>query len=90
MGIRLLFSNSFWSIFSKLTNSLIQLISLPVLISVFGKSNYGLIVIAMSLNSFIAIIQLGLPTGLPKFVAEWLTRKEDQALSMAIRDSPPG
>jgi O-antigen/teichoic acid export membrane protein len=85
MGIRLLFSNSLWSIVSKLTNALIQLVSLPVLISVFGKSDYGLIVIAMSLNSFIAIIQFGLPTGLPKFVAEWLTRKEDHTLAMAIR-----
>ncbi len=85
MSIRRLFSNSFWSITSQLTNSLIQIICLPVLISVFGKANFGLIVIAMSLNTFIAIIQLGLPTGLPKFVAEWLAKKENQTLTAAIR-----
>lgn len=85
MSIRRLFSNSFWSIASKLINSFIQIFSLPVLISTFGKADYGLIVIAMSLNTFIVIIQLGLPTGLPKFVAEWLAIKENQTLTAAIR-----
>lgn len=85
MSNRRLFSNSFWSIVSNFTNSLIQIFSLPVLIAAFGKADYGLIVIAMSLNTFIAIIQMGLPTGLPKFVAEWLAKKENQVLASAIR-----
>ncbi|MCK5509067.1 MAG: oligosaccharide flippase family protein [Desulfobacterales bacterium] len=76
MTTRRLFKNSFFAIAAKVINALIQLICLPILLNVFGKGNYGLIVIAMSLNTFIAIIQLGLPTGLPKFVAEWLAKDE--------------
>ena len=85
MSIRRLFNNSFFSIVSKFTNALIQLISLPILIKVFGKGEYGLIVIAMSLNTFIAIIQIGLPTGLTKFVAEWLAEGNRKQLNSAIQ-----
>ena len=85
MGIRKLFANSLFSIASKFTNALIQFFSLPLLLSVYGKSDYGLIVIAMSLNTFIAIIQIGLPTGLPKFVSEWLKLGNFNQLYRSVR-----
>jgi len=73
------------SLASKIINALIQMICLPVLLMAFGKENYGLIVIAMSLNTFIAIIQLGLPSGIPKYVAEWLARDDQQKLTTAMQ-----
>ncbi|MFA6012031.1 MAG: oligosaccharide flippase family protein [Desulfobacteraceae bacterium] len=85
MSTRRLFNNSLFSIISKVTNALIQLVCLPVLLQVFGKGDYGLIVLAMSLNTFITIIQLGLPTGLPKFVAEWLAEGKHKQLHSAIK-----
>lgn len=85
MSTRRLFKNSFFSIAAKVTNAIIQLLCLPVLLKVFGKDNYGLIVIAMSLNTFFAILQLGLPMGIPKFVAEWLAKGEIKQLNSAAR-----
>ncbi len=85
MSIKRLFGNSFFSIAAKVTNAVIQLLSLPLLLKVFGKENYGLIVIAMSLNTFIAILQLGLPIGIPKFIAEWLAKGEYKQLNSATR-----
>lgn len=85
MSTRRLISNSLFAIISKITNALIQIISLPVLLKVYGKGDYGLIVIAMALNSFIAIMQLGLPTGFPKFVSEWLAEGNHKQLHAAIQ-----
>lgn len=85
MSSRRLFNNSLFSIISRLVNALIQLVCLPVLFRVFGKEDYGLIIIAVSLNTFIAIIQLGLPTGLPKFVAEWLAEGNHEQLHSATQ-----
>lgn len=85
MSTKRLIKNSLFAIISKVTNALIQIVSLPVLLKVFGKGDYGLIVIAMSLNSFIAIIQLGLPTGFPKFVSEWLAEGNHKQLHAAIQ-----
>jgi len=73
---RKLFSNSVTAIIAKFLNVLLLLVSLPILLKVYGKEGYGLIAIAMALNAFIAIFQLGLPTGIPKFVAEWFAKKE--------------
>ena len=85
MSIRLLYKNSFITIVAKIVNALFQILCLPVLIKTFGKDDYGLIVIAMSLNTFVAILQFGLPTGLPKFVAEWLAKGERKELDSALR-----
>jgi O-antigen/teichoic acid export membrane protein len=85
MSTRRIFKNSFFSIFAKVTNATIQLLSLPILLKVYGKGDYGLIIIAMSLNTFLAIVQLGLPTGLPKFVAEWLAEGNHKQLHSAIQ-----
>lgn len=85
MSTRRLFNNSFFTIAAKFTNAFVQFISLPILLKVFGKSDYGLIVIAMSLNTFIYILQIGLPMGFPKFIAEWLAKGERKQMHAAIQ-----
>ena len=80
-----LFVNSLTSIVSKVLSALIQLVCLPILIKVYGKGDYGLIAIAMSLNTFIAILQIGLPTGIPKFVAEWFAKGQRQVMVEATQ-----
>lgn len=80
-----LFVNSASNIGSKILSALIQIICLPVLIAIYGKGEYGLLGIAMSLNTFFAILQLGLPAGIPKFVAEWHATGDYQTLHKATR-----
>jgi O-antigen/teichoic acid export membrane protein len=85
MSNRRLFNNSAFSLSAKLVSAGIQLVSLPILIGIYGTSDYGLIAIALSLNTFAAIMQLGLPTAIPKFVAEWLAKGEGDNLQAAMR-----
>jgi O-antigen/teichoic acid export membrane protein len=80
---RRLFSNTVSSSAAKFLNALIQLISLPVLLKVYGKEGYGLLAIAISFNTLITILQLGLPTGIPKFVAEWVAKKDRSIMQKA-------
>lgn len=80
MTIRKLIRNSYFTIGDKIIAVLVQFISIPVLLSVYGKDNYGLIALAASLNIFLAILNFGLPMGFPKFVAEWLAGKNSSDL----------
>lgn len=85
MTIWQLFTGSGLLLLSKFLNAIIQVVSLPIILKTFGKDEYGLIVIAMSLNTFLMIIQLGFPSGIPKFVAEWFSRNEHDKLKDALR-----
>ncbi len=80
---RRLFSNSVSSVAAQLINALLQIISLPILFKVYGKEGYGLIAIAMSFNALITMLQLGLPTGIPKYVAEWIAKKDYSSMQKA-------
>ena len=85
MSNRRLFTNSILSIAAKVVGAGIQIVCLPALLRVYGKSDYGLIAIALSLNTFVAIMQMGLPTSVPKFVAQWLGKGENANLQSAMR-----
>lgn len=79
-GTRKLINNSMMSLISRILAAIISVISLPIILGVYGKSNYGLIGIAFTLNTFIAIIQMGLPTSVPKFVSEWLEKSDFKSI----------
>ena len=83
--VQKLFSNSIANITARVLNGLLQIVCLPVLIKIYGKGQCGLIAIAMSLNTFIAILQIGMPTGIPKFVAEWIGKGETRVMEKATR-----
>ncbi len=85
MSTKKLFINCTSALASKFVGAAIQIIGVPVAIAVFGKDRYGLIVIAMSLNAFVALLQFGIPTAMPKFVAEWLTRGDRRQLNVVLR-----
>lgn len=76
----LIFKNSSFAILDKIISAFIQLASIPVLLSVYGKENFGLISIASSINILLIILNFGLPTGFPKFIATWIASKDRDAL----------
>ena len=84
MSIKKLIKNSSFSIGDKFISALVQLISIPILLTVYGKESFGLIALAASLNVFLAILNFGLPMGFPKFVAEWIAcTKSDKLYSVS-------
>lgn len=65
------FSAFFWSTLSKVLNAVFGFVSVPLLLEVFGKAEYGLLSIAIACNSYMQLMDLGMNTGAVKFYAQW-------------------
>lgn len=66
----------FWTTFTNLVNGIYGFISVPILIAYFGKSNYGLIGLAISINVYLGLMDLGLNSTSIRFFSNWITTKE--------------
>ena len=64
----------FWSTISKITSAVIQIISVPLLLSNFGQFDFGLIVLASSVNAYMTLLDMGVSTGAVKYFSEWTNR----------------
>ena len=49
-----------WNTMANIVNGIYGFISVPLLIAYFGKSNYGLIGLALSVNVYLNLMDLGL------------------------------
>lgn len=57
-----LHKNTFYSYLYTIINICIGLYSIPLAIEYFGKENYGIYLLAMSIISYLSLIKLGIPT----------------------------
>lgn len=64
-------SSLFWSTLSKVLNAILGFISVPLLLSHFGKVEYGLLSIATACNGYMQLMDLGMNTGAIKFFSQW-------------------
>jgi O-antigen/teichoic acid export membrane protein len=76
-----------WSVIAKIINSLIQFVSVPLLLTYFGKENFGLITLAISVNAYLSILEMGVNTGGVKFYSEWIEKKNFMLLDSVARTS---
>lgn len=67
-----IFSGIIWSIIANIVNALYGFIMIPILINYFGKSEYGLIGLAQSVNAYMQIMDLGLGSTNVRFFSNWL------------------
>lgn len=74
-------SGTFWTLVTNIINALYGFISVPILIAYFGKSNYGLIGIAMSVNVYLNLMDLGFNATNIRFFSEWLSKKDSGKVS---------
>jgi len=70
------FSNLFWNISSKVLLVIIKFFTIPILITEYTDSGYGLIILATSIFLYLRIIEMGAPMGIVKYTAEWLANKD--------------
>ena len=70
------FSAFFWSTLSKVLNAIFGFISVPLLLGIFGKAEYGLLSIATACNGYMHLMDLGMNTGAVKFFAQWKAEKK--------------
>ena len=66
----------FWTTLVNLVNGLYGFISVPILLAYFGKSDYGLIGLAMSVNVYLRLMDMGLNSTNVRFFSNWIAKKE--------------
>lgn len=70
------FSSLFWSTAAKILNAILGFISVPMLLFFYGKSDYGVLSIAMACNGYMHLLDLGMNTGAVKFFSQWLAEQK--------------
>lgn len=76
--------NSLYNFTGLVAQSLLLLISTPILIWRLGPEQYGLYMIASALLGSMGIFDMGLGVGIVKFVAEYTTKQDQQGLSSTV------
>lgn len=76
-----------WTTIVNLVNGVYGFISVPVLIAYFGKSDYGLIGLAMSVNVYLRLMDLGFSSTNIRFFSNWLAKKDYANVNGLFRTS---
>lgn len=76
-----------WTTFANLTNAIYGFVAVPILISYFGKAEYGLIGLAMSINVYIQLMDMGLNSTNVRFYSTWLAQKKYVRLADGFQTS---
>lgn len=76
-----------WSTVVNIVNALYGFIAVPILISHFGKAEYGLIGLAMSVNVYMNLMDMGLNSTNVRFFSTWLTKNENAKLYRGFQTS---
>jgi O-antigen/teichoic acid export membrane protein len=87
MSIRYIVNAFFWSTCSKIITAVIGIISVPLLITLFGVSTYGVLALAMASNACLMLLDMGIATGSIKFYSQWLERGEILKVDSVARTS---
>lgn len=65
-----------WTTIVNIFNGVYGFISVPILIACFGKSDYGLIGLAMSVNVYLRLMDLGFNSTNIRYFSNWLAKKK--------------
>ena len=76
--------NSFYSVVQFVVPTLLLLGLTPVFIHQMGTENYGLWMLATSALGLMSIAEFGLNTAVSKFVAEYVSSEDTNALSVVV------
>ena len=76
-----------WSTIGRLINAVTKFLSVPLMLSHYGKDNYGLIALAFSVNVYMQIMDMGFNIGNVKFISSWIKEGENQKINKLIQSS---
>jgi O-antigen/teichoic acid export membrane protein len=80
MNLKKLAGNTLWMAISRIGMALVKFITVPMLLHYYGKESFGLIALALSLNAYLHILSMGLPSGIVRFVSIKLGAKDHEGL----------
>lgn len=76
-----------WTVVLNIVNGVYGFISVPILIAYFGKSDYGLIGLAMSVNIYLRLMDLGFNSTNVRFFSSWLAKNEYDKVKRLLQTS---
>lgn len=76
------FSSLFWNTTQKVLNSIVGFLTVPLLLSYFGKEQYGILSIATACNGYMHLLDLGMNTGAVRHFSKW---KAEGNISLVYR-----
>lgn len=76
-----------WSTIVNIVNAVYGFIAVPILISHFGKAEYGLIGLAMSVNVYMNLMDMGFNSTNVRFYSTWLAEKKHDRLRKGFQTS---
>jgi O-antigen/teichoic acid export membrane protein len=77
----------YWTTILNVVNAVYGFISVPLLIGHFGKSEYGIIGLAMSVNVYMQLMDLGFNSTNVRFFSSWLTNGQIDKVKKAFSTS---
>lgn len=61
----------FWSTVSRILSAIVGFFTVPLLLGLYGKAEYGILALATSCNGYMQLLDLGMNTGSVKFFSQW-------------------
>ncbi len=85
--VKRIFSGSLWGILARVLDALVKFFTIPLLVSFYGKSDYGLITLAFSLNAYLRLMDMGFNVGAVRFFSMWVEKGEWDKIGRVSRSS---
>ena len=79
------FSSFIWTTIAKVLTALFEFLTVPILLGIWGKSGYGIIVLATSFNGYMQLLDLGMNVGAVKHFSQWLVENKRDILERVYR-----
>lgn len=76
-----------WSTITNIVNAVYGFVAVPLLINYFGKAEYGLIGLAMSINVYMQLMDMGLNSTNVRFFSTWLAEGKHERLRKGFQTS---
>lgn len=76
-----------WSVSGRLLISGLKFFSVPLLLNHFGEEKYGLIALAISINIYLRIMELGFNTGNVRYISHWLAEGKIHLIKKLVESS---
>ncbi len=79
------FAGISWSIMANFINAIYGFIATPLLIHYFGRSEYGVITLAFSVNAYMGLMDMGLSSTNVRFFSKWLANGDHDKVHKLMR-----
>ena len=80
-------SGVIWSTITNIVNAIYGFVAVPVLINYFGKAEYGLIGLAMSINVYMRLMDMGFENTNVRFYSTWMAQNDKNHLLKSFQTS---